>query len=100
MRAYIPSTGDELVRGRTIDTNTAEIARALAAEGATVIGASLVGDDEEALARAILAAAEAAELVVMSGGLGPTVDDCTRAAAARAARVALVRRPEIVADLE
>jgi nicotinamide-nucleotide amidase len=99
MRAYVLSTGDELVRGRTSDTNTAEIARALAAEGVTVLGASIVGDDEPGLAAAMLYAADAAEIVVVSGGLGPTVDDCTRGAAARAAGVALERRAEIVEDL-
>jgi nicotinamide-nucleotide amidase len=99
MRAFILSTGDELVRGRTIDTNTAEIARALNADGVTVAGAMIVGDDEPALADAMLRAAATAELVVVSGGLGPTVDDCTRAAAARAAGVALVRRPEVEAAL-
>jgi nicotinamide-nucleotide amidase len=95
MNAYILSTGDELVRGRTLDTNTSEIARTLAAEGVSVVGASIVGDDEPSLAAAMIAAADAAEIVVISGGLGPTVDDCTRAAAARAAGVALERRAEI-----
>ncbi len=99
MRGYILSTGDELVRGRTVDTNTAEIARALASEGVGVVGACLVGDDEAALADAIVRAAEAAEVVVVSGGLGPTVDDCTRAAAARAAGVKLVRVPALEAEL-
>ena len=99
MRAYVLSTGDELVRGRTIDTNTAEIARALAEEGVSVVGASIVGDDEDDLAAAIAAAAERAEIVVVSGGLGPTADDCTRGAAARAAGVALERRPEIAESL-
>lgn len=99
MRAYILSTGDELVRGRTLDTNTSEIARALAAEGVTVVGAFIVGDDDAALVDAMRHAADAAELIVVSGGLGPTVDDCTRAAAARAAGVALVRRQEIVDHL-
>ncbi len=100
MRAYVLSTGDELVRGRTRDTNTAEISVALAAEGVTVVGASLVGDDREALTAAILRAAEAADLVVMSGGLGPTEDDCTRFAAAAAVGVELERRPELVEALE
>jgi nicotinamide-nucleotide amidase len=95
MRAFILSTGDELVRGRTPDTNTAEIARALAGEGVSVVGAMLVSDDEDDLTMAIGAAAERAEIVVLSGGLGPTADDCTRGAAARAAGVALERRPEI-----
>src|SRR5206468_3307398 len=63
--------------------------------GVGVVGASTLGDDVAALADAISRAADAADLVVVTGGLGPTVDDCTRAAAARAAGVALVRRPEI-----
>lgn len=96
MRAYVLSTGDELVRGRTADTNTAEIARALAEEGVGVVGAMIVGDDEDELSAAMSAAAERAEIVVVSGGLGPTADDCTRGAAARAAGVALERRAEIV----
>jgi nicotinamide-nucleotide amidase len=99
VRAFILSTGDELVRGRTVDSNTAEIARALAAEGLTVVGAALVGDDEDALVAAILHAADSADVVVLSGGLGPTLDDCTRGAAARAAGVALVRVEAVVESL-
>lgn len=95
MRAYVLSTGDELIRGRTLDTNTAEVARALGAEGVTVVGASLVGDDEADLVAAIRRAAGNADIVVLSGGLGPTEDDCTRRAAAAAAGVALERVPEI-----
>lgn len=100
MRAYILSTGDELVRGRTLDTNTSEIARALQAEGVTVVGASLVGDDEAALADAVRRAAAAADVVFISGGLGPTEDDCTRRAVATAVGLPLERVPELVADLE
>ncbi len=91
MRAYILSTGDELVRGRTQDRNAAEIARTLSAEGVSVVGVTLVGDHEHALEAAVRRAAEAADLVVMSGGLGPTQDDCTRRAAASAAGVQLRR---------
>ncbi|MCE9635385.1 MAG: competence/damage-inducible protein A [Planctomycetes bacterium] len=95
MRAYVLSTGDELIRGRTLDTNTSEIARALAAEGVTVIGASLVGDDEADLVAAIRRAAGEADVVILSGGLGPTEDDCTRRAVAAAVGVPLERVPEI-----
>jgi nicotinamide-nucleotide amidase len=99
VRAFVVSTGDELVRGRTVDTNAAEIARALLAEGIEVLGIEVVGDDEPALAAAFRRAASAADLVVVSGGLGPTEDDCTRRAAAAAAGVALERVPEIEAAL-
>ncbi len=100
MRAYILSTGDELVRGRTLDTNTSEIARTLCNAGFTVAGASLIGDSERDLASAILDAASQADVVVMSGGLGPTEDDCTRRAAASIAAVALERRQDLVDALE
>ncbi len=100
MRAAILSTGDELVRGRTQDRNAAEIARALSAEGLTVVSIAVVGDDPDALAEAILRAASVADVVVMSGGLGPTEDDCTRVAAARAAGTRVVRSPELVRWLE
>ena len=91
MRAYILSTGDELVRGRTLDRNAPEIARALSSEGLSIVGMTTVGDDVDDLVAAVRRACHAAEFVLMSGGLGPTEDDCTRAAAARAAGVALIR---------
>ncbi len=91
MRAYLLSTGDEIVRGRTLDRNAPEIARALADIGCGVVGMTTVGDDVDALTDAIRRAAALADVVVMTGGLGPTRDDCTRAAAAAAAGVALRR---------
>ncbi len=91
MKAYILSTGDELVRGRTLDTNTSEIARALSAEGVLPCGAATVGDDMDDLVASIRRAAGAAEVVILSGGLGPTEDDCTRRAVALAAGVQVVR---------
>ncbi len=94
-RAFILSTGDELVRGRTQDRNAAEIARALSAEGLTIVGISVVGDDLDDLVAVLRRAAQEADVVVMSGGLGPTEDDCTRAAAARAAGVRVRRDPAL-----
>jgi competence/damage-inducible protein CinA-like protein len=99
VKAFVVSTGDELVRGRTEDTNTAEIARALLDEGVEVLGAEVVGDDAAALEAVFRRALAAAETVVVSGGLGPTEDDCTRAAAAAAGGVALERVPELEAAL-
>lgn len=100
MRAFVLSTGDELVRGRTADRNAGTLARTLTELGYVVAGMAVVGDDEDDLVRVVLDAASRADVVVMSGGLGPTPDDCTRGAAARAAGVSLVRVPELVAALE
>ena len=99
MKAFILSTGDELVRGRTLDRNTVTIARGLSEHGVTVVGAEIVGDDAAALIAAIERAATRADVVVMSGGLGPTADDCTRAAAAAAAGCGLERREDLVSAI-
>ena len=82
--------GAELVEGRTQDGNGAWLARRIAQEGATLACWSVVPDIEHEIAAAVRAAAERCALVFVSGGLGPTEDDRTRAGLARAAGVPLV----------
>ncbi len=94
------STGDELVRGRSPDTNAPWIARRAAEEGVARTRHTTVGDDLEALAAAFAEAGARADLVVVTGGLGPTEDDLTREAAARAAGVGLVFRPDLLEEIE
>jgi nicotinamide-nucleotide amidase len=90
-RVEILGTGDELVRGRGRDTNTPWIAAAATAAGCVVTGTRVVGDDPPALVAAMRAAAAGgADAVVVTGGLGPTADDCTRPAAAALLRVPLL----------
>jgi nicotinamide-nucleotide amidase len=81
--------GDELVHGITVDTNSAWLARRLEAAGLSVRQVSVVGDGEDMLQRAVEDAAGRSEVVVMTGGLGPTDDDRTRIACAKAAGVGL-----------
>jgi nicotinamide-nucleotide amidase len=88
-RAAIITVGSELVEGLRIDTNTAEIARALASRGLSVAEAVSVGDDEVELSETIGRLVASCRLVVVTGGLGPTHDDITRDAAARALGVGL-----------
>ncbi len=78
------STGDELVRGRSIDTNAPFIAERAARIGVLRFRHTCVGDDPAALAVAFREAAGRADVVIVTGGLGPTEDDCTRRAAADA----------------
>jgi nicotinamide-nucleotide amidase len=85
--------GAELVEGRTRDGNGAWLARRVTEEGARLAPWTVVPDDEDAIAAAIRAAAATAQLVLVSGGLGPTEDDRTRAGLARAAGVGLVEDP-------
>ena len=78
MKAIIISVGDELTSGQTVDTNSAHLARELDGLGIHTARHMTVGDDREAVAGAITAAAAQAELVLVTGGLGPTADDLTR----------------------
>ena len=88
----ILAIGDELLLGRTVDSNSAHIAQRLSDAGLTVDYARTVGDGEAAIIAALRSAARGAALVVCSGGLGPTEDDRTRHALARSMRVRLAER--------
>ena len=70
--------GTELLLGHTIDTNAAELGRALGAAGADVVRRTTVPDRPKAIAEAIGAALERTGFVVATGGLGPTRDDMTK----------------------
>ena len=83
VRAEIITIGRELLDGTRVDTNTSTIARALAAIGASVERATSVPDDPAAIERAIVHALETVEIVVTTGGLGPTSDDRTKQVVAR-----------------
>jgi len=94
LRAVIVAIGDELVCGDRTDANGGWLARRLSALGVRVLGVFILGDDVAALAPALRTAAAQADLVVVSGGLGPTTDDVTREALAAAAGVDLVHDEE------
>jgi nicotinamide-nucleotide amidase len=85
MKAAFLAIGDEIVGGLTTDTNSGFIAGELRGVGVEAVGGFAVADDEEAIARMLERALEDAELVVCTGGLGPTADDLTTAVVARVA---------------
>ncbi len=78
MKSIIISTGDELLTGSTLDTNTNWIASRLTELDVELICCFTVGDDRDKLLWAIKQATEKAQLVIITGGLGPTDDDLTR----------------------
>jgi nicotinamide-nucleotide amidase len=93
MKAILLSIGDELVLGQTLDTNGPWIAQQLAAVGCEVVGHVTVGDDQTAIEDAIGSASghrDVPEIVVITGGLGPTEDDLTRQAIAESIGCELV----------
>lgn len=93
MKAEIISIGSELVSGQSLDTNSQWLSQALAALGVPVRFHSTLGDDLSENVEAYRHAIGRADLVVISGGLGPTQDDLTREALASAAGVALEEDP-------
>jgi len=84
VRAALLSVGTELLRGDIADTNAAFLARQLSGIGFQVCRVEQIGDDLEDLTAAFRAAMQRAEVVLCTGGLGPTQDDLTREAIARA----------------
>lgn len=84
MNIAILTIGDELLNGDLSDTNTAAIAGRLLEEGLRVREAACVGDREDDIAASLQRLAGSHEVVIVTGGLGPTDDDRTARAAARA----------------
>ena len=93
LHAEIISIGDELTIGKIVDTNSAWLSQKLTDLGVEVLWHSTVGDSMEALMSVLRIACARAEIVLVTGGLGPTEDDLTREAIARAAGVELVYDP-------
>jgi nicotinamide-nucleotide amidase len=91
--AWIIATGTELALGQTVNTNGAWLAAQLAALGLRTERHVTVADDAVATRDVVLQAAQACDVVVVTGGLGPTDDDLTRQALADAAGVALELHP-------
>ena len=77
-RAAIVSVGNELLYGHTVDTNAAWLGRVLAERGIPVVWRCTVGDVDADILDAFDAARARADLVLVSGGLGPTPDDRTK----------------------
>ncbi|HTR84276.1 MAG TPA: CinA family nicotinamide mononucleotide deamidase-related protein [Reyranella sp.] len=90
MRVEILCTGDEILTGKTVNTNYSHMARRLGEVGLDVVWGTTVGDDRASLLRAFRLAGERADAVIVNGGLGPTVDDLSQEVAAEACGVPLV----------
>ena len=78
MRAEIITIGDEILIGQIVDTNAAYIAQRLNAVGLVVSERSSVGDRAEQIVRAIEQSMQRSDVVILTGGLGPTKDDITK----------------------
>ncbi len=99
MDAELVMIGSELLLGETVDTNAARLARALRDIGVDLHYKTTVGDDQARIIEVLEQALERSDVVITSGGLGPTVDDRTRQAVAHATGRPLVYRPELEAQI-
>lgn len=95
MRAEILGVGTELLLGQIVNTNAAWISERLAEIGVDVLHHVVVGDNADRIVEAFRQGVARADVVIATGGLGPTQDDITRSALAAAAGVALRRDPRI-----
>lgn len=98
--AAILSIGDELARGEAVDTNSAWVAQRLVERGVRVIEHRTLPDDLSAIAAAFGELAARVELIISTGGLGPTDDDLTRPALAAALGESLAEDAGALARLE
>jgi len=100
LKAIIISVGNELTSGQVVDTNSAYLARRLSQLGVETVEHITLPDDRSIVGEALKSASRRAEVIIVSGGLGPTADDVTRQAAADALGVDLCLDEHCLAELE
>jgi nicotinamide-nucleotide amidase len=100
MHAELIISGTELLLGQLVDTNATYIARKLLDIGLNLYAKTTIGDNEARLTSALQIAISRSDFVIVSGGLGPTVDDVTREAVACATGRPLELRPDLLAQIE
>ncbi|MDR2401525.1 MAG: CinA family nicotinamide mononucleotide deamidase-related protein [Deferribacteraceae bacterium] len=100
MNSCIFSIGEELLEGSIADTNSSFIAQALSEFGAAPEKITILPDEADTIARALAEAAKRYTIIIISGGLGPTFDDVTIEAAAKAFALKLVRSDEAMRHIK
>jgi len=100
MRGELIFVGTELLLGQIINTNAAYLGENLASLGVDLYHSSVVGDNLDRIKEAIQTALERSELIMITGGLGPTFDDITREGMATALGRELVYDPQVMAQIE
>ena len=99
LTAAVVAVGDELLLGDTVNTNASWLGGQLARVGVQVVSSAMVGDDLPRMQVALDRGLDDADVVIVTGGLGPTSDDITREAVAAVAGVELVRDPALAQEL-
>lgn len=97
--AEIIAVGTELLLGNIANTDAQELSQALASVGVDVLYHTVVGDNPQRLEEAVAIARKRADLLIFTGGLGPTYDDLTKETVCRVLDVPLTFHPEAAADI-
>lgn len=100
MSIALLSIGTELTRGEIVDTNSAWLAASLTEEGFEVAAKETIPDDADRIIAAIKRLAESHDVVIATGGLGPTSDDLTAACVAQALGVELVMNEDALSSIK
>jgi len=100
MNAYIISIGDELLIGQTTNTNATFIGEKLSEININVLKIVTIGDDESAIIDEFKLAIEKSDLVIVTGGLGPTHDDITRTCVVKFFDTELVENEEVLENIK
>ena len=100
MRVELITIGNELTSGEVVDTNAAFMAEVLSEAGLEVTFITTTGDDALRIEDSLLRAQERVEVILVSGGLGPTKDDITASSAAKALKLDLVLNREVLENLK
>jgi nicotinamide-nucleotide amidase len=100
IKAEIIAVGSELLTPFRIDTNSLYLTRSLEEHGIRVVAKTIIGDDLYQIAQAIFIASERSDVIVMTGGLGPTIDDLSREALSKFLSVPLQLDKSILQKIE
>ncbi|WOD43253.1 competence/damage-inducible protein A [Hwangdonia lutea] len=100
MQAEIITIGDELLIGQVIDTNSAYISKQLNKIGVSVYQMTSIQDDKAHILQALKEAEEKADIIILTGGLGPTKDDITKNTLAEYFNDTLVRDASVLKNIE
>jgi nicotinamide-nucleotide amidase len=100
LRVELITIGNELTSGEVVDTNAAFMAEVLSEAGLEVVFITTTGDEAQHIEDSLLRAQERAEVIIVSGGLGPTQDDITANSAAKALKLQLVLNRRVLDDLK
>ena len=100
MQAEIITIGDELLIGQVTDTNSVFIAKSLNKIGVSVYQITSIQDDKTHILKALKEAEENADIIILTGGLGPTKDDITKKTIAAYFNDTLVRNASVLKNIE